>query len=98
MSKKTDTGIWIPPGFKLSESYDVQALATGTANKEQQMRALKYIVEDLAGAYKETEDLNSPNATYYNGGRRAVGRAIIQIVKFDLAKIKKFMEPKEKTK
>lgn len=97
MTKKK-SAIWLPPGFDLNSSYDLQALASGTANEHQQKNALKFIVEQLAGAYDQTFDPDSERMSNYNEGRRAVGRAVIQITKLDLAKIKTALEPKETTK
>ena len=92
---RKEPGIWLPPGFDLSKSYDVQAVARGTATKEQQISALKYIVEDLASAYNEPFDNESNIFNNFQSGRRSVGHAIAQITKFNLAEIKKHLKPKE---
>jgi hypothetical protein len=90
--------IWLPPGFDLEQSYTLQALATGTANEHQQKAALKFIVEKLAGAYDQTFDPDNERLSAYNEGRRAVGRAIIQITALNLAKIKESLNPPKETK
>jgi hypothetical protein len=89
-------GVWLPPGFDLSRSYDLQALSTGTANKEQQIAALKYIVENIASAYNERFDASNNVFNNYESGRRSVGHAIAQICKLNLAEVKKHLNPKEK--
>ena len=95
-NNKKEPGVWIPPGFDLSRSYDLQALYSGTANEAQQKAALKYIVENLASAYSERFDTENNIFNNYESGRRSVGHAIAQICKLNLAEVKKHLNPKEK--
>lgn len=94
--KKAIKGIVLPEGFNLERSYDLQALASGTANKEQQINALKYIVEGLAGTYNDTTDLSSDRREKQLQGRRSVGLDIVTITKLNLARISELTKTKEK--
>lgn len=88
--------IWQPKGFDLNKSYALQSLAAGVATKEQQIEALKYIVEDLCGTYSITFDPDNARLDAHNQGRAYVGHAIAQIVKMQLHKVSKILT-KEKT-
>lgn len=91
MSKK---GVWLPKGFDIKAASDIQAVAEGRADEHQQKRALQFIVERFCGAYDDTFDMDSERASTYNQGRRWVGLAIIQVVKLNLAVVKKQLESK----
>jgi len=94
--KKAIKGIVLPEGFNLERSYDLQALASGTANKEQQQNALKYIVEGLAGAYNDTFDTESARKSDYLQGRRSVALDVVTITKLNLSIIANLTKTKEK--
>lgn len=93
MSKRTPA-ILLPLGFDLQKSYDLQAVMDGSANKEQQQNAIKYIIQNLCNYDGEPTDLDSPHATYYHLGRRSVARALKDIHKMNLAAIKQVQEKK----
>ena len=56
--------------------YALQALYRGEAPPDQQIRALKCIIEELAGADDMTFDPDNDRNTCFAEGRRSVGRAI----------------------
>lgn len=87
---------WLPDGFEIRGAYDVQAMANGNASPEQQKAALRFIVENLSGAYGLTFDAKSERQDCYNQGRRHVGLSIIQITKLNLEKVKRTLEPQPK--
>ena len=90
-----ERGAWMPAGYALADATAVQALSKGIANAEQQIRALRWIVEAVAGTY----DLSyRPGAdegrrdTDFAEGRRFVGLQIVKMTRADLAKLRK-LEP-----
>lgn len=70
--------IWLPE--KAIDAYAIQALAKGIAGEEQQKRALKCIIDEIAGAYEMTFDPESDRQTCFAEGRRHVGRVLVGIV------------------
>lgn len=94
---------WHPPQSEIADISAVKAAASGTANAEQQVRAIKWIIENACMYY----DLSfSPGGedgrrdSDFAEGRRFVGAQIVKMTKMDLTKlsIKKQsdrIEPKE---
>ena len=78
--------VWIPS--ELPDAYAIQALAKGTATEEQQQRALRCIIEEIAGTYDMSYDPESDRQTAFAEGRRHVGRVLVGIVKVNLGTIK----------
>lgn len=76
---------WLPAPYDLSDVVAIQALARGEADAEQQVRALKWIVEVCAGAYS---DGWHPELADFAAGRRRVGMEIVKLTKLDVAKLK----------
>jgi hypothetical protein len=58
----------------------VKALAGGTADEEQQKRALGFIVQKLCRINRVSADPESERATYFTEGKRYVGLALARIV------------------
>jgi len=84
---------WQPARCTKADISAVKALSNGTANSEQQVRALKWIVENASMYY----DLSfSPGGddgrrdTDFAEGRRYVGGQIVKLTKLDLSKLKQF--------
>lgn len=77
---------WVPPTYTKNEVLALQALATGTANEDQQKIALNYIVEKLARTY----DLSycpgpeGDRETAMAEGRRFVGLQLITLLKINV--------------
>ena len=78
--------VWLPSN--LADAYAIKALARGEAGDIEQKRALKCIVEELAGTYAMTFDPESDRQTAFAEGRRSVGRAIVGIINTNLAAVK----------
>lgn len=76
---------WKPVKYDLADITAFQALAGGTANEDQQKRAVRLIIEDLSGTY----DLSfrpGPEGrrdTDFAEGRRYVGLQLVKWIKLD---------------
>ena len=77
---------WIPND--LVDGYALQALARGEATEDQQRRALRLIVEDIAGLYRLSYDPDSDRQTAFAEGRRSVGHVIVGLIKINLGAVK----------
>lgn len=67
--------VWLPASA--GDVYAIQAVAKGLASDEQQKRAFRCIVEEIAGAYEMTFDPESDRQTCFAEGRRHVGRVLV---------------------
>ena|SRR3990172_3064719 len=81
---------WTPPKPTLPDVVALKALAVGSATADQQIRALKFIVEQVAGTY---EEIYCPGAggdrdTAYALGKRRVGTYIVSLLAADIKKFK----------
>lgn len=81
---------WTPPDPDLPDVVALKALALGTATKEQQIRALKFIVEKIAGTYEESycPGSDGDRNTAYALGKRRVGTYIVSLLSADIRKFK----------
>lgn len=80
---------WVPPlDIKAKDIHALKALAKGIATPDQQVHALKLIVEKLAGTYEEQfcpgED--GRRSTDYALGMRRVGSLIVSYLAADVSK------------
>lgn len=88
---------WAPPKPALPDVVALKALGQGNATPDQQIRALKFIVEQIAGTY---EEIYCPGAggdrdTAYALGKRRVGTYIVSLLAADIRKFKKDGQPSE---
>ena len=72
----------------IADSYAVQALFRGQAEEHQQIRAMKWIVEELCGAYAMSYDPENSRNTDFNEGKRHVGRVLVGIATINLGAVK----------
>lgn len=77
---------WKPVGYDLPDIVALQALQQGTADAEQQKRALKWIVEVASGRdeqsfYPGGED--GRRNTDFAEGRRFVGNSIVKMLRLN---------------
>ena len=82
----------LPPDFKLADVASIQALMIGKADAEQQKRALRYIVETLAGTYDPSYRPGADEGrreTDFAEGRRFVGLRIVAMTRADMAKLRR---------
>jgi hypothetical protein len=84
--KKNDP--WLPSAWELADATAIQALAQGTAEPEQQIRALRYIVEGLCRTYDLSYRPDSERNTIFAEGKRFVGLQIVTITKTNLSRMR----------
>lgn len=78
-----------PVPFEPFDVGSLQALQRGEADEAQQIRALKFIVEQLCGAYDLSYRPSSAGDTAFAEGRRFVGLQLIKLLKLDYSEIRK---------
>lgn len=71
------------PDVYLREAQAVHALARGDATAEQQILALKWIIEEASGAYRNSYVPDS-DRTQFNTGRAFVGQSITRLINTSL--------------
>jgi hypothetical protein len=70
----------MPPEYVKADVVALQALAHGTANADQQQRALNWMVNNAAATYEFTYRQNDRDHAFADG-RRFVGQQIIKLLK-----------------
>lgn len=83
---------WFPPAYTDFDAASIQAVARGEADAGQQVQALKYIVETLAGCYDvafRPGGLEGDRATAFAEGRRFVGLQIVKLTKLNIGALRK---------
>ena len=77
------SGAFIPPAYTIADAYAIKALADGTAEPEQQKRALEWIVEHAACkdelSFRPVDD--GGRNTAFGEGRRFVGLQIVKLLR-----------------
>ena len=68
-----------PPPYELADVHAIRAAASGTADADQQQRAMRWIIEKAAGTYEPSYRPEGDRDTCHAEGRRFVG---LQLVKF----------------
>ena len=81
-----------------ADAYAIQALAKGEATPDQQKRAFKCIVQEIARTYEMTFNPESERVSNFNEGSRHVGRAIVGIVNANLTALYAELERKPMAK
>jgi len=79
---------WKPVEYELADAGALQALYRGDATKEQQQRALKYIIESIAGTYEfsyRPGGQDGDRDTAFALGRVFVGQQIVKLLKLNLS-------------
>lgn len=84
---------WRPAPYDLADVHAMQNLAQGTATKDQQIRALKWIVETASRVYDGTYSPLSPRDSDFAAGMRWVGLQIVKLTKLQPGKVKKDAGP-----
>lgn len=83
----TEHAPWMPPGYEPEDAAAMQAMAKGTANGAQQIRALTWIIERAADTYGMSYRPGGHEGdrdTVLAEGRRFVGNQIIKLTKVKL--------------
>ena len=73
---------WLPTEYTDFDVGSLKALAKGEANQEQQVHAMRFIVEQLAGVYdlEFRPGVEGDRNTAFAGGKRWVGLQIVKMV------------------
>ena len=79
-------GPHIPPPYAVADVSAVQALQQGTATPDQQVRALKWIIEQGAGVY-EFNYYPTDRDTAFALGRAFVGQQLVKLLKLSVAEL-----------
>ena len=81
---------WAPQKPILPDVVALKAVAAGNATGDQQIRALKFIVEQIAGTYEEVycPGAGGDRDTAYALGKRRVGTYIVSLLAADIRKFK----------
>ena len=77
---------WEPKQYELSDITAVQAVALGVADKDQQVRALWWIVEQVYGTYDLGWHLENAD---FAAGLRFAGLQIVKATKLNTALMRK---------
>lgn len=83
---------WLPAPYDEADAFAVQALARGTANPEQQKRALTWIVEACAGLYDlsfRPGDEEGRRNTDFAEGKRWVGQQVVKLTKVKIGQLRR---------
>ena len=89
MAKATRAqGPHIPAPYELADASAIQALMRGEANADQQVRALRWVIEQAAGAY-EFQFYPSDRETAFALGRGFVGQQIVKLSKLNLNSLRR---------
>ena len=81
---------WKPSAWNLPDAAAIQALQRGDATADQQQRALKFIVNTLAGTYDGSfrPGPDGERVTAFAEGRRHVGLQIVKLANLALGAFK----------
>ena len=84
-----DNSPWLPTDYEVADAAAIQELVRGDATKEQQQRAIRWIV-DCSGyydlSYRPGED--GARDTVFAEGKRSVGAQIVKLSKIALSRIR----------
>lgn len=84
MPKRAPPGAaWAPAPYDIKDIAAVQAMARGEADAAQQARALKWIIEVVAGTYDQSYRPDSERDTAFAEGRRFVGLSLVKATKLN---------------
>jgi hypothetical protein len=78
-----------PPAYELADIMAIKGLVAGTANPEQQQRAIKWIIENACATYELSYRPTSDRDTSFAEGRRFVGLQIVKALKLDISKLQR---------
>jgi|ETNvirnome_2_130_1030620.scaffolds.fasta_scaffold00872_5 hypothetical protein len=82
----------------IQDAYAIQAVAQGEGGPNEQIRAIRCIVNELSKTYDMSFDEESPRMTDFNEGNRHIGRTIVNIINQNLGQVTKATELLNKLK
>ena len=88
MKKKLSESPAVPAEYALADATAIQAMASGVADADQQVRALKWIVEQAAGAY-EFHYYGSERDTAFALGKAFVGQQVAKMTRLNLSTLRR---------
>lgn len=77
-----------PSNWEVADAGAIQALAQGTASKEQQQRALNWIIYSACGTY-DSDYRPDQREHAFVSGKRNVGLQIVKLTKVNTSKLTK---------
>ena len=80
---------WHPAEYEDADVAAFNALARGEATPEQQVRSLRFIVEQVARYYDISFHPENQRATDFAEGKRFVGAQIVKLTKLNAAALRK---------
>lgn len=86
--KKAVPAEYTPAEFKKADVVAIQAVMHGMADKEQQQRALNFIVYQVCRTYDLAYRPGDTNATHFALGRQFAGQQIVHLMKLPANQIK----------
>lgn len=89
MPKKELPPPWLAKDYELADITAVQAVALGTADKDQQQRALRWIVEKVCGTYDLGWHPSGNHESDFAAGLRFAGLQIVKATKLNTALMRK---------
>ena len=71
----------------MTDAYAIKAVAQGEGGPNEQIRAFRWIIDELCNTYGMSFDEESSRMTDFNEGRRHVGRSLVNIINENLGQI-----------
>lgn len=80
---------WEATPYEIADVAAVQAISKGTATPDQQIRAIKFIVEKVCATYDMSYRTNSARDTDFAEGKRFVGNQIVKYTRLSVPSLLK---------
>jgi hypothetical protein len=79
---------WHPADYEPEDAYAVQAVMAGRASVDQQLRAMRFIVERICGTYDLSFRPEDPQHTTFAEGKRFVGLQLVKFARLNLSALR----------
>jgi len=79
---------WKPTRWDKPDAAAFQALARGEASPDQQKRALRFLVENIAGYYDISFRPESDRVSAFAEGKRFVGQQVVKLIALNMGAFK----------
>ena len=86
-----ENGPWLPPPYEIADAAAIQECVAGTASKEQQHRAFRWVFEVCAGRYDMPYRPGAQEGerdTTFALGRQFVGQQIVKLTRLNISKLR----------
>ena len=82
---------WMPPAYEIADASAFQALVRGDADKDQQQRAVRWLVHQGCGTYDMSyrPGPGGERDTAFAEGRRFVGLQVVKLLNLNIAKLRR---------